>query len=93
MPDALGIRDKAEGEKVRERRVIELAAEAGPDQQRLQLGAEDKVVAGDCVVERFLAGAVAGTEEPAPLCVPDRERKHAGQAVEALLAPMNIGRE
>src|SRR5579871_1298410 len=45
--------------------------------QRLQLGSEQKYVAGPAVIQGFLAHTIASQMEPPCLAVPDREREHA----------------
>src|SRR5439155_3222926 len=90
-PDALRVRDEAEGEIVGDCRVVELVAEPGPRQKGLQLGREDEGAADGRVVERLLAGTVARAEEDLLLRVPDREGEHARQPVEAVGAEAAVG--
>ncbi len=62
-------------------------------QQRLRFRGEHEQVADDGVVERFDAEAVARAEQRLPPLVPDRERKHAAQLIEAVAAVAVIGGE
>src|SRR5262249_60193018 len=54
-------------------------------QQRLDLRCEEHPFRSRRVVQRFLAGTVAGKEEALTRLVPDGERKHPVQSLEALL--------
>ena len=61
---------------------------AAVGEQRLQLGAEKKrAVRERRVVERLDAEPVAREEERLPVAVPEREREHAAEALDAALAP------
>src|SRR5207247_1155414 len=53
-----------------------------------QLRAEDERTRVPRVIERLDAEMVAGEEELAPPAVPQREREHAGDAVEQPSAPL-----
>ncbi len=86
-PDRLRVDDAPESEELGERLVVDARVEPRPQQQRLQLGREHEAPAGDRVVEGLLACAVAGAEQAPLLDVPDREREHPREVVEARLAP------
>ena len=81
-PGCTGIRGRA-----RSASRSSVARQAGERQQRLQLRAEDERARVPRVVERLDAEMVAREEELAPLAIPQREREHAGDAVEERPAP------
>src|SRR5262245_30931129 len=60
-------------------------------QERLDLGGEIEGAARDGVVERLDAEAVARDEQALSRRVPDRERKHSAQPLDAILAPPLVG--
>jgi hypothetical protein len=93
LPDRLRIGDEAEDEVVGERLVVELAPEARPEQQRLQLRGEDERAADDGVVEGLLARPVARAEETLRAFVPDGEREHPREPLETAFAPRAEGLE
>ena len=73
-------RDVLEREVRVERGRVELPPHTGHEEERLELGGEGEAAAGQQhVVQRLLADAVAGEEEPLALAVPDRDREHAGE--------------
>ena len=83
-------------ERELEREVVGEAVEVGLDlrqegQQRLHLGGEVEDAVDDRVVERLDPEAVARDEERLRLLVPEREREHAAQPLEAALAPLAVG--
>jgi hypothetical protein len=63
--------------------------EPGPQprrEQRLDLGGEQQLALVDGVVERLDAQPVAREQEPPPPGIPDREREHPFQPLDARLA-------
>src|SRR5262249_6881002 len=65
--------------------------DARDEQQRLDLGREVQVFAALMEEQRLLAEAVAREDHASLSRVPDREREHAAQAMDDLLAPLLIG--
>src|SRR5579863_8120211 len=59
-------------------------------QESLDLGSENKSVLAEVIVERFDPKAVAGTEYLAPALIPDCERPHAVEPLDAVLAPFLV---
>ena len=82
--------DVLEGEVLRQAGGRHLRAVAGRD-QRLHLGAEGERPTDRGVVQRLDPEPVASDEELALVGVPDREREHAVEAVEAGRAPLLVG--
>ena len=70
-------------EVLRDRGEVRACLEAGIREKRLRLGGERDAVSVEPVVERLLAQAIARDEEAPFLRVPDREREHAAQLLEA----------
>ncbi len=66
-----------------ERLLIEVRADLRVREDRLDLRAEDQSGGGVGVVEGLDAEAVAGEEHLTPVRVPDREREHALEALDA----------
>ena len=78
----------AEREVLLDRAGIDLAAEPGMHQQRLELGAEEQRAVGQHrVVQRLHAQPVARHEQRLAVPVVEREGEHAAEAVDAALAP------
>src|SRR5712691_6535201 len=67
---------------------IDATAQLGVAQQRLQLRREHEAVAGDRVVQRLDAHAVAGKEERVLHAVQKAERELAVETLDHLLAPL-----
>src|SRR5215218_3612366 len=57
-------------------------------EQGLDLGREVENAVRDCVVERLDAEAIARHDERARVLVPERQGKHAPEAVEARFSPL-----
>jgi hypothetical protein len=71
---------------------VELAPEGRMRQERLQLGAEhEQAVRKLRVMKRLDPEAVAREEQGLAITVPQREREHAPEALDALLAPLLPG--
>src|SRR5205085_4831690 len=75
-----------ERQVVMERVPVDRARDPRMPQQRLDLRREHELPAALPVIERLLAEPVARDEEPAPARVPDGEREHAGERLDAALA-------
>src|SRR5439155_2039482 len=63
----------------------------GPE--RFQLAREDEAAAGEAVVEGLDPEAVARAEQALALGIPECERPHAVEALDAALAPLAVGGE
>ena len=72
-------------------RFVGLGANQAAREDRLDLGAEEQPVAGERPVERLDAEAVAREQQAPPRRVPDREREHAAEALDAVVAPLLVG--
>ena len=84
------------GERELEGQVIGEPVRVGLDlrqerQQRLHLGREVEDAVNDRVVERLDPEAVPRGEQRLSLLVPEREREHPAQPLEAGLAPLAVG--
>src|SRR5207248_6536979 len=77
----------ADGARVRLEARLRVGAEGA------RLAREDEPPAVEAVVERLDAEAVARAEEAPPRLVPERERPHAVEALDAALAPLAVGGE
>ena len=73
-----------------ERGRIELARTGGIRQQRLQLGAEGQGAAGRTIVERLLAGRIAGEQQALTRAVVEGQGEHAVETRQAAIAPGSI---
>ena len=82
--DAERRRDVPEGEIVVDCDRIHVAPRIGILQQPLELRCEGQALFTGAVVERFHSQSVAGEEQGAAPLVPDREREHPAQCVEAV---------
>src|SRR5439155_22529077 len=71
--------------------VVRLRRDEIAGEDRLDLRAEEQRVAHARPVERLDAEAIADEEQPPLRRVPDREREHAAEAMDALLAPFLVG--
>src|SRR5437867_3330117 len=76
-----------------ERVPIEVAGNVGVDEQRLQLGSEEKRPRELRVVERLLPETIAGEQETATPSVPEREGEHAFQTFEGCGSVVLVGVE
>src|SRR5262249_20784464 len=65
---------------------VELTADAGMRENRPELGAEDQPAAQLRVVERLLAHTITGEKKDLATLVPQREREHAVEVSDAVLA-------
>ena len=79
------------GQELVERDRIELARHFRTNQQRFDFRCEQQALRGLGPVERLLAGAVAGGDQGPRSTVPDRQREHASQADQEILAPLLVG--
>ena len=57
----------------------------------LDLGREEQPIAIARPVERLDPEAIASDEQTAPARIPDREREHAAEVVDAVVAPLLVG--
>src|SRR5204862_3836559 len=84
------------GRHVLEREKVAQALEiwAGVDsrvlQQRLDFGAEHELSTAARVVQRLDPQAVAGQQQPLPPGVPEREREHAAQLADTIVADVLV---
>src|SRR4029450_10516899 len=83
-------RHRHEREVVIERLDVHLARDGGMLEERSELRREHEEAGGVAPVERLDADAVAREEEPIALRVPDREREHALEVVDAVLAALLV---
>ena len=83
VDDALRRRRRHEREQMAERLPVDRAIDLGQRENRLQLGRERDAAVDLRVVERLDAQAIAGQQQPLVPHVPDREREHAAQMVDA----------
>ena len=70
-------------EEVDDASIVCPARHGGVDEERLDLRREPQAAIVDHVVQRFDAEAVTGAEELLPLSIPDGERKHTVETVQA----------
>ena len=78
----------AEREILFDRQRVHVAFQAAVRQQRLQFGAEDETAVGQPrVVQRLHGQAVAGQKQRLAVAVPQHEREHAAQALDAVRPP------
>ena len=82
--------DVAEAQVEIERLFVELAGNCRIAEERLDLAPEGQPVLAEVVVDRLLAQAVAGEEEPALVPVPDGEGEHPAQPLGKLFAPLFV---
>ena len=66
-----------------ERLLVELGGDRGVGKQRLDLGAEQEAARRPCVVKRLDPEPIACEKELPPARVPDRDREHALEALDA----------
>ena len=85
-----GAGDAEEGQVVVERLLVDGALLLRVEEQRLDLRREHKPVVVNGVVERLDPDAVAHEPQLAGPAVPQRDREHAAEAVEAVDAPLLV---
>ncbi len=86
------IRNIAIREEIFDRLWIDLTVDLRAEQQRLQLRRKQQSTVGQkTIIERLLAQPVAREEQRFASGVPQRERKHAIEPLEASLAPLLPG--
>src|SRR4051794_27577258 len=73
--------------------IIRLGAAWWEGEERLDLRSEHEAASHRCVVEWLDAQSVSRAEETSPGIVPDRERKHAVEAFEAIFSPFDVRRQ
>ncbi len=76
-------RDESQGQVLVQGRQIELCQGRIGRQQGLDLGGEEKLGAALHVIEGLLSEAIPCGEDPPSPAVPDREREHAAQVLQA----------
>ena len=80
--------DVAQREVFLDRRRVDVAAQSAVREQRFQLGSEQQRAVGQQrVMQRLHPEAVAREEQRLPVAIPQREREHAAQALDTILAP------
>ena len=91
LEQRFGARQVSRAEQLGQRALVRLGANQAALEDRLDLGSEEQPVAGHRPVERLDAEAVAREQQPPPRRVPDREREHAAQVLDARVAPLLVG--
>jgi hypothetical protein len=84
-------RERARAEELRNGAFVRLRRHEAALEDGLDFGREDQAIAAARPVERFDPEAVAGHEQTAPACIPDGEREHAAEVVDAGVAPLLVG--
>ena len=84
--------DVAELQILRDRDVIEIAADVGMPQDALQLGREEDLLTDARIEQRLLAGAIARQQQRARAAIPDREAEHSVELRDRVGAAIEIQR-
>ena len=79
------------GQQFRQPVLVRAGLDEPAREDRLDLRGEEQAVAGTRPVERLDAEPIAGEQQPPRRRVPDREREHAAEAVDAVVAPLLVG--
>jgi hypothetical protein len=94
LEDGPGRGDVLQGQEEIQGAGLELAPDAGVDDDGLELRAEDeRPVAEERVVERLDAEPVSDDDEPAPGPVPDGRDEHPPQSLDEPVPPFLVGME
>ena len=91
LEERLRARHVARAEHLGQHAFVGLGADQAALEDRLDLRSEQQPVAGRRPVERLDAEAIAHEQQPAARRVPDREREHAAQVLDAAVAPLFVG--
>src|SRR5438067_5231467 len=85
-----GAGDVPRAQDLRDDRSIRQRLDPAAREQRLDFGSEEEQIAGTRPIERLDAEAIAHEQQPLLRRVPERERKHAAEPVDALVAPLLV---